>query len=607
MKKQISCILAILMVIMVSASMMVSASGEVWVNNGNFEDGMVSWTVDSSDPNAISKYSVVDLFGRDESKALQYKIESKGAFHVYTTVNGLEAGKAYTVRVWVYGTAIENNDNDGNQYFDITASADNKWGTGVGFFKDNGFDTWFEITTTFTASAEAQQIWIGFRGPVKAYLDDVTIEEETSAVLASGNGNLETGNATGWTCNSSSSWDVRSGGVDNSKAIYINLEGNTSSNRTFTAPITNVEKGKLYTVKLQVKVPTSGYTAGKNAHIGLILNDPNNEALPSHVRYVFLDNIAKDTWVELKYAFVAKGEGQDKLVIKFRGPAKGYIDNCSVIEGGNILDTIGLTNSYSGDFMYTTAAAAEFDNGIKPFSWTINSKGVKDKHVCYDTTTYVSAPASMKFCLPADEATSTQNGVYAPFSAAEFGAGKYKLSFKMKANVVNKEIALYAYAGKSARLGVSQTENWETKVFYIDIPAEGTKYLELYTLKAEGVDTTTEIWFDDITVEKIKNESGFLNSKGEEIVNAGADETVQSYFSYVPGEGETPIYIKSVYGTEGGVRILKDVSVVPVTAPIAEIVSTTLGDVCEIKMMVWDSVVGMKQIMAPKKLTVKAQ
>lgn len=603
MKKQISCILAILMVIMVSASMMVSASGEVWVNNGNFEDGMVSWTVDSSDPNAISKYSVVDLFGRDESKALQYQIESKGAFHVYTTVNGLETGKAYTVRAWVYGTAIENNDNDGNQYFDITASADNKWGTGVGFFKNNGFDKWFEITTTFTASAEAQQIWIGFRGPIKAYLDDVTIEEETSAIFANGNGNFEKGSTDGWTCSSGNSIDA-TGGVDGSKALKYTLSGNNST-RNSIAAISNLETGKMYTVKVKVKIVSS--SSYNKSHIGIF----RNEGGTNDPRYIYMSFMPKNTWVELKHAFIATSD-TTSITIKIASRDAGtetvaYLDDCTISEGGNILDLTGLTNKYTGDFTYTTAEAANFNFGIQPFSWTINSKGVKDKHVCYDTTTYVSAPASMKFCLPADEATSTQNGVYAPFSAAEFGAGKYKLSFKMKANVVNKEIGLYAYAGKTAKLSVSQTENWETKVFYIDIPAEGTKYLELYTLKAEGVDTTTEIWFDDITVEKIENESGFLNSKGEEVVNAGADETVQSYFSYVPGEGETPIYIKSVYGTEGGVRILKDVSVVPVTAPIAEIVSTTLGDACEIKMMVWDSAVGMKQIMAPKKLTVKAQ
>ncbi len=600
MKKQISCILAILMAMMVWTGMAVSASGEVWINNGNFEDGMAGWTVQTE--GAASKFGIADAGEPNVSKVLQYVGSSHTVVHVSTVVGGVETGKSYTVRAKVYYTT---NETIGTHRAEIgTSAVDCNSNNGYRFIRDNATDTWFEIERTFIMTGTTFELWIGFCGTGTWYLDDVTIERAKDVpVIASGNGNLETGDATGWTCNSDSQWDVRSGGVNNSNAIYINLEGNSSSNRTFTAPITNVEKGKLYTVKLQVKVPTSGYTEGANAHIGLIHNDPNNESLPSHVRYVFLDNIAKDVWVELKYAFVAEGEGQDKLIIKFRGPAKGYIDDCTVTEGGNILDTIGLTNSYSGDFMYTTGKDIVLNTSFGAFGWARRDVDTWGTHLFYDTETYASYPASMKLRIPADEAYETAkfvHGYYLTLSDTDFDTGKYKVTFKMKSNIANETVATW---DDSVKLSVSQTENWETKVFYVEIPEGGVDYVTLRTARDENVQKETIVWFDDVTVEKIENESGFINSKGEEIVNAAADETVQSYFSYVPEEGKTPLYIKAVYGTEGGVRILKDFSIVSVTAPIAEIVPTTLGDACEIKMMVWDSISGMKLIMAPKKLT----
>ena len=163
------------------------------------------------------------------------------------------------------------------------------------------------------------------------------------------------------------------------------------------------------------------------------------------------------------------------------------------------------------------------------------------------------------------------------------------------------------YAGKSAKLSVSQTEAWETKVFYIDIPADSTKYIELYTQKAEGVNTTVEMWFDDITVEKLENESGFMNSKGEEIVNASANEAVKAYFSYVPEQGATPVFVKAVYEMKNGVKSLSDIAIEPVTGPTAKLEDVTLGTNTEIKMIVWDGIGTMKQIIAPKKLTAVAQ
>ena len=297
MKKKISCMLAILMVMMAWAGLMASASTEVWVNNGNFEEGMIGWTVDSSDANIISKYSAVDGVGKNESKALQYKCESKTLIHVSTVVNGLEAGKVYTVRAWVYGNAIENNDNDGNQYFDIALSEADKCQTGVGYFKDNAFGEWFEIARTFTATATSQKIWIGFRGPAQVYMDDVTIEKETSAIFATGNGNFEKGNNEGWTLSSGYAIDA-TGGVNGSKALKFTLSG-SSSTKNSIAEISNLEIGKMYTIKAKIKiVSTSEYN---KSHIGIW----RGNEIGSDPRYIYMSFMPMSTWVEMKYAFVA--------------------------------------------------------------------------------------------------------------------------------------------------------------------------------------------------------------------------------------------------------------------------------------------------------------
>lgn len=586
--------LAMVMAILIGSVAAVNAAAQV--SNGDFSQGLEGWTVQTEG----EKITAAQTGGREDSAALFFDCESEAVHYASTTLTGLSVNKSYAVRAWCL--FLPDAETLGNERVEIGISQENcSSNDGYRFIRDYAVGEWFEIERTFVASAETQDFWFGFRGPGQAYLDDVTVTElETVPVVANGNGNLENGNA-GWTCNSTGNWDVRTGGRNESNAIYINL-GSSTSSRIFTAPIANVEAGKLYTVRLWVKVNGTGYTAGNSAHIGIGQKEEG-----TFVRYYYFDNIVKDTWVELKYAFIAAGDGTDQLMIKFRGKAIGYIDDCSVSEGGNYLDAIGLSASYSGDFMYTTDDEIGLASTFAAFGWAKRSQDTWGTHLFYDTETYASYPASMKIRIPADEGKDAANyihGYYATLGSADFGAGKYKLSFKMKANLANETVATY---DDSVKLSVSQTEEWETKVFYLTIPEGGTEYITLRTARDEDEQKETIVWFDDITVEKLENESGFLDGKGEEINSASAGEAVQAFISYAPTEGETAVYVKAVYGMRAGTKYLQDISIVPITEAFAEISPCSFGEGNEIKLMVWDSIGSMQLKMPPAKLSLQAE
>ena len=282
------------------------ASFDGYIYNGDFEIGSLqNWNVSQTASVSADAAHTGNYGAHITNPGGQY-----GGM-IYQETVGIEAGKTYTLSLWIKVTVGYVN----FQVMDGTINGDTLATTG---FNSNA---WVQFSTTITPSTNV--LFINFCGGGtgtndQAYVDDVMIVEEKDPSFDGyiTNGDMETGKAHPWVVYSDTTVNTASK-YEGDFGLYLGGAGDWGGLAYQT--VTNLKVGKEYTISMKMKI----LSGGVNVQI------LNGSTSGDKLAYSYYSTSNASDWTDITLTFTAVS---NTIVLNYCGDgtnvaAEIYVDN----------------------------------------------------------------------------------------------------------------------------------------------------------------------------------------------------------------------------------------------------------------------------------------
>ncbi len=348
------------------------------------------------------------------------------------------------------------------------------------------------------------------------------------------------------------------------------------------ATMTGLEEGKLYTASLWFYVAEAPETGTGNLKLwSYAENRKDGEVSPSLVNLEIKPDYNDGRWYPLSHTFTVNNIDSGKLRIDVLGAGYSvYIDDITVREETNLLLSSGKTSSQT-----VSIKDMDFELGKEITGFQVTEANV--------TASLVSDATCGNYGMKIIKKAEGNNGVYTTLDHYVFEKGaKYKLSYSIKRAESGAEATAAFRFIWNLESGSDNTwfsavagDEWERQTQYFQAPDaffdanKGTNfYINLHGNYANCA-VGNGVILDDLRLEKVRNENGFVNAAGFTVAEAAPGETVTAEITRVPavaGTAESALCAVATYKrNEDGSVIVTDVKL--------EKVEITAGDSYVIK------------------------
>ena len=371
MKKLQSIFMAAIMLLTVASLLVVpafAANGVNLVTNGDFES-TEGWSI-------AETHSVCAEAGKS-GNGLMIDYATAGTAMTYATLNGLEAGKTYTLSF--DAKIVTATQGSGLRYI-IREGAGGSLVGDVTKFLPSEVSDWTTVSVLFEVaefkSENAPQLQFYFMHPTsagKVYIDNVSIAEKQLPPAKIGN-IVENWNLENTTNNE---WSLLSGaeiaaltegeGASASTNKVLKLKGNADAQPVAYQSMTGFKANTKYNVSIDIKGDAiDTFTAAAGSDKGLRVRVDYNKRLTSAAFYpMYTSAVYTDTWKRIGVSFTTSATVTTESVLVlslFLTDATGtiYVDDISVEEV--LSDTGNLALNGSFEEAYNTGFPASWSN-----------------------------------------------------------------------------------------------------------------------------------------------------------------------------------------------------------------------------------------------------
>ncbi len=542
------------------------------VMNGDFEADE-GWTI-------ADNHNVCAEAGRS-GKGLLLDYATAGTAMSYATLNGLEAGKKYTLSF--DAKIVTATKGSGLRYIIREGAAGSLVGSVTKFVTGDAAD-WTTVSILFDVaefqSEDVPQLQFYFMAPTsegKIYIDNVSITEKKLPPAKTGNmvGNWDLENETNneWALLGAEIAALTEGeGASATTNNTLKLTGNADAQPAAYQEMTGFKPNTKYNISIAIKSDATDVFTATGSDKGIRLRVDYNKRLTTAAFYPLYTGAAEtDTWKRIGVSFTTADTVTTESILVlslFLTDATGtiYVDDISVEEAQTDSSNLALNGSFE-----------EVTNVGWPGSWTNTGGGENPgKTVFFDNTDPYDGSWCVKFdcaannTINADAAASIKQRLCL-MQGINVTAGKtYRISYAAKVESGCSSVAIFMRQMGNAAPGflnggvtLPEANKWYEVVLYYTPTASGTAKILVGSYNAHngsGAFYVDAFRMEEVTDARVDFVNADKNSNELRVIETPEADSKIAAFAGLPKTTDTATLVTAVYVKDNDTLRLKSVS-----------------------------------------------